>query len=41
MRAKAGNVGNIVGKNIPVSQTEVRIFADLLDEKYTYSGEGR
>lgn len=24
MRIKAGTVGNIVGKNVPVSQTEVR-----------------
>lgn len=24
MRAKASGVGNIVGKNVPVSQTEVR-----------------
>lgn len=23
MRMKAGNVGNIVGKNVPISQTEV------------------
>lgn len=41
MRTKAGNVGNIVGKNVPVSQTEVRTFADWIGENTLTLGDRR
>ena len=32
MRAKACTVGNIVGKNVPVSLTEVILFLSYIDQ---------
>lgn len=41
MRQKASTVGNIVGKNVPVSLTEVRICIDVEEHQYLRRNLGR